>query len=69
MSTKPAAWRYTGPGYFPGIPPRDLTQTEFDALSINDQLNIAAGTLYREVKPKAAPPTDAPKGDDKKGGK
>lgn len=45
----PVVWRYVGPGYFPGVPPRDLTQSDVDALAITDLLNIEASSAYELV--------------------
>ena len=47
----PVVWRYVGPGYFPGVPPRDLTQSDVDALAITDLLNIEASSAYELVNP------------------
>jgi hypothetical protein len=33
---------------FPGVPPRDLTQDEFDALSDENKENVTKSGLYEE---------------------
>lgn len=46
------AYRYvaTGGEHFVGVPPRDLTQEEFDALSEDDRTNVTVSGLYEEAK-------------------
>jgi hypothetical protein len=41
--------------FFPGIPLRDLTQDEWDALSDRMRESIDAAPFYRKTKPPAAP--------------
>jgi hypothetical protein len=48
-------------GSFPGVPLRDLTEEEFDALTPNQQASIDASPIYRKTAPpKAAKPKSAP---------
>ena len=47
----PIVWRHVGPGYFPGVPPRDLTQADVETLTITDLLNIEASAVYELVNP------------------
>jgi hypothetical protein len=48
-------------GSFPGVPLRDLTEEEFDALDKNTQESIDASPIYRKTAPpKAAKPKSAP---------
>lgn len=43
------AYRYRGNGdHFVGIPPRDLTQDEFDALSDADKANVTESSVYEK---------------------
>jgi hypothetical protein len=52
-------------GSFPGVPLRDLTEEEFDALTTWEQASIDASPLYRKTplpkasKPKADKPEEA----------
>lgn len=39
--------------FFPGVPLRDLTQADYDALSKHQQASIDASPLYRKTKPRA----------------
>jgi hypothetical protein len=49
-------------GSFPGVPLRDLTEEEFDALDKNTQESIDASPIYRKSPlPKAAKAKSAPK--------
>jgi hypothetical protein len=43
--------RYTAQNgeYFFGVPPRDITQEEFDALDPINQRDVLAGTIYEVV--------------------
>ena len=43
-------YRYvdSGGGHFVGVPPRDLTKAEFDALSDADKENVTKSGLYKK---------------------
>lgn len=61
----PIAWKHVGPGWFPGVPKRDLTQADFDALSPRRQREVEASAAYEAVKSptksvEPAKPADAP---------
>jgi hypothetical protein len=50
-------------GSFPGVPLRDLTEEEFDALTPGEQASIDASSIYRKTPvPKAAKPKGKPEG-------
>lgn len=54
--------------FFEGVPTRDLTQEEYDALSEQTQKNIDAHPMYRKSKPadkKAEKPAEKPADKDK----
>jgi hypothetical protein len=40
---------------FPGVPKRDLTQEEFDALPKWQQASVEASPMYRKTNPKPTP--------------
>lgn len=46
------AYRYvaTGGEHFVGVPPRDLTEEEFEALGDEDKHNVTESGLYEEAK-------------------
>lgn len=45
-------------GYLPGVPLRDLTEAEFDALPAHLQASLDASPMYRKTAvPKAKAPT------------
>lgn len=52
-NTAPIAFRFLGGGYFPGVPRRDLTQREYDALPAKWQREIDASAIYETVDPPA----------------
>lgn len=41
-------FKYHGPGYFPGVPMRDLTDAEAKDLGVTDLLNESTAYEYRE---------------------
>jgi hypothetical protein len=49
-----AIYRYLGTGeFYNGIPARDLTQGDFDALGEQEQAIVRTGDLYRDLAAKA----------------
>ena len=65
-------FRYTGTGgaHYIGIPARDLTPAEFEALDKTQQAAVKSGNLYAAVaEPKDLPAQEAPKEDAPKGKK
>lgn len=53
MSEKQITHTYKGPGKYRGVPARDLTQTDYDRLTLDAQVAVDAGELYRKVEKKA----------------
>jgi hypothetical protein len=44
-----AVYKYVGGGsYFHGVPPRDLTKEDLDALTDEQKENVTRGALYRK---------------------
>ena len=53
-ATDDIAWVFKGGGFAPGIPARDLTKGEFDALSEVDQEVVRESGIYKAPEePKA----------------
>ena len=52
--------KYTGGGFFAGVPARDLTDDEIKKLPISKQDLLKSG-LYVEIKPKTKPAKKAGK--------
>lgn len=49
IADEPVVYRYTGPGWWPGVPARDLTQHDIDALD-HEAWDVArALNIYEEV--------------------
>lgn len=49
MTDNPVIYRFRNRGTIPGIKARDLTQRDFDRLSLEHQRDVRAGTLYEAV--------------------
>jgi hypothetical protein len=49
MADDKAIYTFLDKGTIHGIPARDLTQKDFDRLSLERQRDVRAGTLYRAV--------------------
>lgn len=43
-------YRFTGPDKFPGIPARDLTQDDYDALNIDQKRDVIATSSYESLQ-------------------
>ncbi len=64
-----SGYRYTGTGErYAGVPARDLTEEEFEALGPLEKRTVVESGSYKEVA-KAKADTPEPNADDKKGGK
>lgn len=62
------AWKYTGPGFYYGVPATDLTEAEFDALLPEDQRIVRLAPEYVEATGEKKDDTGEKSPSSKKGG-
>jgi hypothetical protein len=64
------AYRYTGgdpmQAHHSGIPARDLSKAEYDALDTEQKATVRSSPIYERVEATAPPKEDAPKKADEK---
>lgn len=61
-------YRYKGPGRLYDVPAKDLTEDEFNAMTLTSQRRARESGLYTEVKPPKPADKPASKATEKKDG-